>query len=224
MALNSLSLIVFLATICFAAVAHADSSHFDRTLVVQALGLYGNKANGLAQYSPLTCGGPVGAGLPAAAQDLVSSTFSSRYAQYFRTAGQAPLDFTIGGSSFLGPIANRSVLLSQLVEFYQIIFGSAFSQPNHWLYSTPTIDFTPNNHAFGGADTALVTVENESRAFVCNPTLGRVFQVYFNTFSHVFCWEDHPGHVNDAWKICGFFENNKGIFVQNATLYTQLFP
>jgi len=229
------SVLAFLALLCVAFAnngnGNGNGNIFDPTMIYQALGTYGNGVNGLAKFSPVNCGDPAGDGLTAAAREFVYSIFSQRYLKYFRTAqgGVPQLNFEVGGVFDLGngappvPLTNSTVLMDNLATFYWIIFSFVFSQPNHWLYSTPVVAFDFSNPAFGGAPTATVTVENESRAFVCSPE-GRVFQVYFNTFQHVFCYENNPGHVGDGWKLCGFFEDNKGIFTQEAALFKQAFP
>lgn len=221
--MNTFISLLLCLVIAFPLSSGAPSSIFDRTELIQALGTYGNKVNALAQYSPITCGGSANtSGLAAAAHDLVFSTFSGKHLKYYRTAGPAPINFTLGGDFvFIGPpvpLSNTTIFRKELVTFYQFIFSSVFSRPNHWLYSTPTIDFKHSNPAFDHAPTATVVVENESRAFVCSGS-DRVFQVYFNTFEHVFCWDRKEG-----WRICGFFENNKGIFTQPASAFTQLYP
>jgi len=209
-------------------------NRFDRSLVIDAWAEYGNLINDLAQYSPVVCGQPANAsGLLAGATKLVYTTFSKKYAKYFRTSGLAPLEFAVGGKDNIANppvnITSTAVLLQQLIPFYQLIYTYIFSQPNHYLYSAPQITFTKNNPEFNGADTALLVAENESRGFVCNadPTVfpgGRAFQVYFNVFKHVFCYEDNQGNSNDGWKLCGFFEANKGIFLQPASAFVQYYP
>ncbi len=173
-------------------------------------------------------------------------------------------------------LATREQLLGTLVNFYTFIFSFIFTQPNHWLYSTPTVEFNINDPEFG-CPTATVVVENEryvhcvlffrvavscrvlmvvfacvqclrqnvhvrrhklllylcthksfllllnSRGFVCAGT-ARNFQMFYGVFVHKYCYENAPGTANDGWKICGFFEENKGAFTQNGTLFSQTIP
>jgi len=221
----SKNLVICIVAIALFGVVNADRDDeghiFSRAAVQQALGVYGTQVNQLLKLSKDHCTETSKPGLAAGIATMVSTSYSSQHTKYFRTGGQTPLDFSIGGTNFLtgARINNTAELLAALNQFYNLIYNG-FTSYTHWLYSGGmTIDFTARNADFDNLPTALVVVENQFNGFGCNGNQPATFTIYFNTFHHVFCYTPEEG-----WRICGFFEDNKAIFEQSSSLFTQDFP
>jgi hypothetical protein len=206
--------------------------------VVQALAQYANDVNALVALSPTYTGATNVCAYPTPAQDaaraavaaaLINDNFSSQYGKYYvvqRSDGVVTNNLTVGGPSNLGGTAMLVNTTAQwraaLTNFYIGFSGYFFSSPSHWLYSTPEVQITLRDPAFGGATTATVTVENESRGYICDGGV-RKFQMIYNFFKHVFCYEP-SGLFQGDWKICGFYEQNKAFLKLNASLIDQVYP
>jgi hypothetical protein len=232
--MRSLAIIFAVVLLCSFAVVRADdddaSIYFDRSAVIQALGQYGNGINALAKLSDTQCPHSNVFGntaLLTQTRAFINANYHSTKTKWFRTTGG--LNFTVGATGFLGtPLPTTAALLENLAGFYNFIFTLIFVQPNHWLYSTPTVTFSTYDAEFGCA-TATLIAENESRGFNCGgyqtlsngtvvvPGNLRAFQMFYGTFVHKFCWETRANRADSGWKICGFFEDNKGSFQEEGS-------
>lgn len=207
--------------------------------VLQALAQYANDINALVALSPTYSGNNVSAcAFPTAAQNaaisakaaqLINDNFSGVYGKSYvvqLSNGVVTVNLTVGATGTLGQgpvlVNNSAQWRSTLIGFYTGFTGFFFSAPSHWLYSSPQVSITLRNNAFGGATTATVTLENESRGYICDGGV-RKYQMIYNVFKHVFCYEE-TGVFQGDWKICGFYELNKAFLKMNANLINQQYP
>lgn len=231
-----LSLLVLLLGALAVAQANLDVSG-----VVNALGRYANELNALVALSPgAGAGGPAScnfgptnlAQINASAIALIDNNFSKFARSYVvqLSNGVVTNNMTVGGNGNLGgsPVApaNSAQFLAILKNFYFGFTGFFFSAPTHWLYSTPQVSINYSDRAYGFIPTATVTLENESRGFICDNGV-RKFQRIYNVFKHVFCYEygtsTNPFELG-TWKICAFYEQNKSFLKSPATSFEQSYP